>query len=45
MVRERIKAQETDVQAALANWMEYVKMREIRESANLSSIKDASVKA
>ncbi len=42
---ERIKAQETDVQAALANWMEYVKMREIRESANLSSIKDASVKA
>ena len=36
---ERIKAQETDVQAALANWMEYVKMREIRESANLSSIR------
>ncbi|NBQ24894.1 MAG: hypothetical protein EBU26_11665 [Verrucomicrobia bacterium] len=42
---ERIKAQETDVQAALANWMEYVKMREIRESANLSSIKDSSMKA
>ncbi|HAQ98268.1 MAG TPA: hypothetical protein DCR61_02840, partial [Verrucomicrobiales bacterium] len=28
-----------------ANLMEYVKQREIRESANLSSIKDASVKA
>ena len=42
---ERIKSQETEVQGALANLMEYVKQREIRESANLSSIKDASVKA
>lgn len=42
---ERIKSQETEVQGALANLMEYIKQREIRESANLSSIKDASVKA
>ncbi len=42
---ERIKSQETEVQGALANLMEYVKQREIRESANLSSIKDASVQA
>ncbi|MDB4626117.1 HlyD family efflux transporter periplasmic adaptor subunit [bacterium] len=42
---ERIKSQETEVQGALANLMEYVKQKEIRESANLSSIKDASVKA
>ncbi|MDB4718160.1 hypothetical protein OAG11_04755, partial [Verrucomicrobia bacterium] len=40
---ERIKSQETEVQGALANLMEYVKQREIRESANLSSIKGASV--
>jgi HlyD family secretion protein len=42
---ERIKAQETDVQGALANLMEYVKQREIRESSNLSSIKTASVQS
>ncbi|MBT4274305.1 MAG: HlyD family efflux transporter periplasmic adaptor subunit [Verrucomicrobia bacterium] len=42
---ERIKSQETEVQGALANLMEYVKQREIRESANLSSIKGASVEA
>jgi len=42
---ERIKSQETEVQGALANLMEYVKQREIRESANISAIKDASMKA
>lgn len=42
---ERIKSQETEVEGALANLMEYVKQKEIRESANLSSIKDASVQA
>lgn len=42
---ERIKAQETEVQGELANVMEYIKQREIRESANLSNIKDASVQA
>jgi len=44
-IEERIRAQQTDVQGALANLMEYVKQREIRESANLSSIKDTSMKA
>jgi HlyD family secretion protein len=42
---ERIKSQETEVHGALANLMEYVKQREVRESANLSSIKGASVQA
>lgn len=42
---ERIKSQETEVQGELANVMEYIKQREIRESANLSKIKDASVQA
>ena len=44
-IEERIRAQQTDVQGALANLMEYVKQREIRESANLSNIKDTSMKA
>lgn len=44
-IEERIKSQETEVQGALANVMENVKQREIRESANLSNIKDASVQA
>lgn len=42
---DRIKSQETEVQGALANLMEYVKQKEIRASANLSSIKEASVQA
>jgi HlyD family secretion protein len=44
-IEERIRAQQTDVQGALANLMEYVKQREIRESANLSNIKDTGMKA
>lgn len=45
LIMERIRSQETEVQGELANVMEYVKQREIRESTNISSIKTASVQA
>ncbi len=45
LIVERIRSQETEVQGELANVMEYVKQREIRESKNISSIKTASVQA
>ena len=44
-IEEKIRSQELDAQGALANLMEYIKVKEIRESANLSSIKAASLEA
>ncbi len=44
-IEEEIRSHELEVQSAMANYMETVKEKEIRESRNLSNIKSASLEA